>query len=54
MSLFQAKEFWSTRVSPTEEFDEKHLLVCNIDNTEPSTDKIVVGSFQGYLRIYNP
>ena len=32
MSLFQTKEWWSTRVASNEEFDERHLVVANIDN----------------------
>ncbi|KAL4441100.1 hypothetical protein ABPG74_002050 [Tetrahymena malaccensis] len=54
MSLFQTKEWWNTRISGNEEFDDKHLLVANIDNNPQHQDRIVVGSFQGFLRIYAP
>jgi len=52
MSLFQTKEWWGTRVSGSEEFDERHLCVANIDNNSSKHARIIVGSFSGYLRIY--
>ena len=54
MSLFQSREWWGVRVSANEEFDEKHLWVENIDNAPGGQDKIIVGSFSGFLRIYQP
>jgi Bardet-Biedl syndrome 9 protein len=30
------------------------MVVGNIDNAEPATEKIAVGSLQGMLRIYSP
>lgn len=54
MSVFQSREWWGVRVSATEEFDEKHLWVENIDNSPTGSDKIIVGSFSGFLRIYQP
>ena len=54
MSIFQSKEFWSTKVGDNEEFDPAHFCIANIDNEEPARDKIVLGSFTGFLRIYSP
>jgi hypothetical protein len=55
MSIFQAKEWWSCTVGENEEFDHNSICIANIDNDERSTeDKIVVGSFEGKLRIYKP
>ncbi|EGR30350.1 hypothetical protein IMG5_134400 [Ichthyophthirius multifiliis] len=54
MSLFQTKEWWSTRIPDEEDFDENHLCVSNIDNNKQNSDRIIVGSYKGYLRIYAP
>lgn len=57
MSLFSLKEWWSTRVSSSEEFDDRHLVITNIDNQpeeKPDQNKIIVGSFSGILRIFTP
>ncbi len=54
MSIFQNKEWWSTRVGEDEEFDPAHLCVANIDNDENGNDKIIVGSYSGKVRIYSP
>ncbi|KAL5005570.1 hypothetical protein ScPMuIL_016728 [Solemya velum] len=54
MSLFKARDWWSTSVSEAEEFDQGCLCVANIDNNADGLDKIVVGSYQGILRIYQP
>ncbi|KAK3251108.1 hypothetical protein CYMTET_39543 [Cymbomonas tetramitiformis] len=54
MSLFKAREWWRVNCGHDEEFDKACLCAANVDN-DPSEDvKIVVGSFQGYLRIYHP
>ena len=37
-----------------EEFDHGSMAVGNIDNAEPPSEKIAVGSQQGVLRIYSP
>ena len=52
MSLFQSRIYWSTKVGIQEEFDERHLVVANIDSSADNQDKIVVASFNGYLRIF--
>ena len=55
MSIFQAKEWWAAKVGDDEEFDHNSICLANIDNDgESAEDKIVVGSFQGKLRIYKP
>lgn len=37
-----------------EEFHKDSICVGNVDNSNPPQDKIVVGSFEGILRIYSP
>jgi len=37
-----------------EEFDRGSMVVGNIDNSDPPVDKILVGSFQGMLRMFFP
>ncbi|XP_058039838.1 protein PTHB1 isoform X3 [Ahaetulla prasina] len=54
MSLFKAREWWSTIVGNKEEFDQGCLCVANVDNSSSAQDKIIVGSYMGFLRIYNP
>ncbi len=54
MSIFEAKEWWSTIISNKEEFDTNSICVDNIDNETPSKNKIIIGSFSGFLRIYEP
>ncbi|KAH0627195.1 hypothetical protein JD844_002669 [Phrynosoma platyrhinos] len=54
MSLFKAREWWSTVVGNNEEFDQGCLCVANVDNSSTEQDKIIVGSYMGFLRIYNP
>jgi Bardet-Biedl syndrome 9 protein len=54
MSIFEAKEWWSTVISNDEEFDNNSICIDNIDNETPARDKICVSSFKGFLRIYEP
>lgn len=54
MSVFQLQDWWSVKLSDREEFDHGCMFIGNIDNANPPTDKICVGSFQGILRVYNP
>jgi hypothetical protein len=56
MSIFQAKEWWSCNVGENEEFDHNSICIANIDNEKGSNaeEKIVVGSFEGKLRVYKP
>ena len=54
MSIFEIKEWWGCKVGNGEEFDSNSICVGNINNAVPETNKIVTGSFEGYLRIYDP
>ena len=54
MSVFQLQEWWSVKLAENEEFDHGCMVVGNIDNSKPPTEKIAVGSQQGTLRIYFP
>jgi Bardet-Biedl syndrome 9 protein len=54
MSVFQLQEWWGLKVAEGEEFDQGSMVVGNIDNSEPATNKIAIGSLQGMLRIYAP
>ncbi|KAJ9470991.1 Protein pthb1-like protein [Diplonema papillatum] len=53
-SLFKARDWWQTRCGENEEFDRGCLVVANVDNDPSGSEKLVVGSFQGVLRIYHP
>ncbi|XP_005112298.1 protein PTHB1 [Aplysia californica] len=54
MSLFKTRDWWSATVGEEEEFDHGCLCVANVDNDPSGHDKIIIGSFQGILRIYKP
>jgi Bardet-Biedl syndrome 9 protein len=55
MSVFQLQDWWNVQICQSEEFDLGCMVVGNIDNADPPTSKIAVGSQQeGMLRIYNP
>ncbi|NXN30141.1 PTHB1 protein, partial [Nycticryphes semicollaris] len=54
MSLFKARDWWSTTLGEKEEFDQGCLCVADVDNSGSGIDKIIVGSYMGYLRIFNP
>ncbi|XP_036102590.1 protein PTHB1 isoform X3 [Molossus molossus] len=54
MSLFKARDWWSTVLGEKEEFDQGCLCLADVDNTGNGEDKIIVGSFMGYLRIFSP
>uniref|UniRef100_A0A2K5VT69 Bardet-Biedl syndrome 9 n=1 Tax=Macaca fascicularis TaxID=9541 RepID=A0A2K5VT69_MACFA len=54
MSLFKARDWWSTILGDKEEFDQGCLCLANVDNSGNGQDKIIVGSFMGYLRIFSP
>ena len=41
-------------MSQGEEYDTGCMVVGNLDNASPASDKIAVGSQSGMLRIYNP
>ncbi|NXE50515.1 PTHB1 protein, partial [Casuarius casuarius] len=57
MSLFKARDWWSTVLGEKEEFDQGCLCVADVDNSGQGKfriNKIIVGSYMGYLRIFNP
>ncbi|PNJ46935.1 BBS9 isoform 4 [Pongo abelii] len=54
MSLFKARDWWSTILGDKEEFDQGCLCLANVDNSGNGQDKVIVGSFMGYLRIFSP
>ena len=54
MSIFEAKEWWSTNISNNEEFDGNSICIDNIDNENPPRNKICVSSFSGFLRVFEP
>ena len=37
-----------------EEFHTNSIDIGNVDNSDPPANKIVVGSFEGVLRIFTP
>jgi hypothetical protein len=56
MSVFQLQEWWSVKVTQdaTEEFDMSSFCVGNADNAFPQSNKIIVGSQKGVIRMYHP
>ncbi|TRY97356.1 hypothetical protein DNTS_031697 [Danionella cerebrum] len=54
MSLFKARDWWSSVLGEGEEFDQGCLCVGDVDNSGSGNDKVVVGSFLGMLRIFSP
>ncbi|XP_076167208.1 protein PTHB1-like [Ptiloglossa arizonensis] len=53
MSLFKTKEWWRTMCGANEVFDGHSLLVAPLFGEEKK-DILVVGSHDGYLRMYSP
>lgn len=53
MSLFKTKEWWRTRCGANETFDKHSLLAAPLFGKERQ-DVLVVGSHDGYLRMYSP
>ena len=54
MSLFKSRDWWSVKAGSTEEYDTPNICIGNVDNNPDGSERIVVGSFQGVLRIYRP
>ncbi|XP_030060352.1 protein PTHB1 [Microcaecilia unicolor] len=54
MSLFKARDWWSATLGDQEEFDQGCLCVADVDNSGTGQDKIIVGSYMGFLRIFSP
>ena len=46
MSLFKAREWWSTTVGEDEDFDQGCLCLANIDNSD---DELGTCKNQGYM-----
>lgn len=53
MSLFKTKEWWRTACGSNETFNGHSLLVTALFGEEKK-DVLVVGSQDGYLRMYSP
>ncbi|XP_066440592.1 protein PTHB1 isoform X2 [Eleutherodactylus coqui] len=54
MSLFKARDWWSATLGENEEFDQGCLSVADVDNRGSGQDKVIVGSYSGFLRIFSP
>ncbi|KAJ8019984.1 Protein PTHB1 [Holothuria leucospilota] len=54
MSLFKARDWWAVSIGSEEIFGHSNLCVANIDNAPSQLDKVIVGSYQGIVRIYSP
>lgn len=56
MSLFKSREWWSAICGVDETFGASHMCIANYENVASGVVKqvIIVGSLQGYLRIYDP
>ncbi|XP_071942795.1 protein PTHB1-like [Antedon mediterranea] len=54
MSLFKARDWWSTKIGSDEVFDQGSLCVSCVDNKHPNNDKLIVGSLNGIIRIFDP
>ncbi|KAM4029208.1 protein PTHB1 isoform 2-T3 [Anomaloglossus baeobatrachus] len=54
MSLFKARDWWSATLGEVEEFDQGCLSIADVDNSGSGQDKIIVGSYSGFLRIFSP
>ncbi|CAF0771550.1 unnamed protein product [Brachionus calyciflorus] len=53
MSLFKTRDIWSTSCD-NDLFDQGCLKVGNVGANKKSKNSIITGSYNGYLRIYNP
>lgn len=53
MSLFKTRDLWSTSLD-NDLFDLGCLKVANIGANKKNHCSIITGSYNGYLRIYNP
>ncbi|EDQ87816.1 uncharacterized protein MONBRDRAFT_33174 [Monosiga brevicollis MX1] len=54
MTLFQAREWWSTVVAEPESLSQACMVVDNLDNAADRADKIAVASYAGTLHVYAP
>ena len=53
MTLFHLREIWNWERLSEEEFDHNCLLVCNIDNSQNKTDKVITANFKGTVRVFS-
>ena len=53
MSLFKTRDFWSASCD-NDLFDLGCLRVANLGINKKKNNSIVIGSYNGFLRIYNP
>ena len=53
MSLFKTRDLWST-YSGNDLFDLGCLKVANLGVNKRNYNSIITGSYNGFLRIYNP
>jgi Bardet-Biedl syndrome 9 protein len=42
MSLFNSREWWSTRLGTEEEFDQGSICISNIDNNPDGTGEMLL------------
>lgn len=54
MSLFKAREWWSTSCGQEEGFDQASLCVSGLGNSGNETSMIIVGSHVGNIRVFCP
>lgn len=54
MSLFKTRDLWSTVCGENDVFDYGCLKTSNLNGNSQDNEQIIVGSYNGYLRIYNP
>ena len=54
MSLFKTRDYWSTVCGDDDLFDFGCLRVGNLNENKDDSDLIVTGSYNGFLRIYDP
>lgn len=53
MSLFKTRDLWSTSLD-NDLFDLGCLKVANVSANKKNHCSIITGSYNGFLRIYNP
>ena len=53
MSLFKTRDIWSTSCD-NDLFDLGCLCVANLGANKKKLNSIITGSYNGFLRIYNP
>lgn len=55
MSLFKSREWWSANCGVDETFGAFHMCVANYESSTSVVKQIIiVGSIEGYLRVYDP